>query len=97
MKADIRFEDGTIVELSQETTDKLRAELVRDVEQLKVDRFRAVKEGTCIRIAIMSYNDDVDDDWDGDIYEDGNALVTHLLTSKEVREIIKGLKRLMGD
>ena len=89
----IEFDDGKRVELSVETTDRLRKELIADDRQLKVDRFRAVKDGSLIRIAIVECSNVV---WDKDD-DGGNARATHLLLFDEIEEIIEGLKRLMGD
>ena len=96
MKADIRFEDGTIVELSQETTDKLRAELIEEDKQLKVGTFRALKSPTSsgLRLAMMETECDK---WDGEWTCLTNAKAAEFYYPFEIRKIIEGLKRLMGD
>jgi len=98
MKASLNFEDGVVVKLPQEITDRLRKELIKDDGQLKVDQFRAVAEVSCIRIAIMSNSNDVWDKKAGHSdYDKSNAMATHLLTPYEIREIIEGLTEMLGD
>ena len=96
MKAEIKFDDGKIVELSQETTDKLRAELVKNDEQLKVGTFRALKSPTSggLRLAMMETERDK---WDGEWHCLTNAKAAEFYYPFEIRKIIEGLKRLIGD
>lgn len=95
MKATLRFNDGIEIELSEETTNKLRAELVKDDGRLVVDRFRAQKDGKYIRIVLMN---SCDAKWDGLSQVAGsNALANRLFNFSEIREIIEGLKRLIGE
>lgn len=95
MKAKISFDDGKVVELSQETTDKLRKELIKEDGQLIVDRFRAVKSGSGYLFALMDFGCN---EWDGKMkVDDGNADATHYLMVYEVKEIIEGLQRMIGD
>lgn len=90
--ASIKLDNGEEIELSQETTDRLRKELIRgDENQLKVDRFRAAKEYDCVRIALTDFRDTV---WDGN---DGGADASHLLMFSEVKKIIEGLTKMIGD
>lgn len=93
MKATLNFEDGKKVELSEETTNRLRKELVKDDGQLVVDRFRAVKAGIFVRIAIVPggfcFN------WDGSEAE-SDDFTTHLLYKDEVRHIIVGLEKMIS-
>ena len=91
--AEIRFDDGRIVTLSEETVERLRKEFYKDDKQLKVDRFRAVKDNTLVRIAIVS---DRNYDWDGTPRENRDV-ATHLLYNSEVREIIAGLTRMLDE
>lgn len=94
MKVRIEFEDGKSVELSEETT-RLRKELIKDDGQLVVDRFRAVKEEDCfVTVALMKYPGDK---WDESFTNSSNAKATHLLTYSEIKEIIKGLQKMIGD
>lgn len=93
--AKLVFDDGKEVELSQETTDRLRKELIKDDGQLIVDRFRAVRDGhSFVRIALMPEECDYEDVWDE--LTVGNAASAHLLLIVEVEEIIEGLQRLIG-
>lgn len=95
MKATLRFNDGVEIELSQETTDRLRRELIKEDGQLKVDALRARKDSDYIRIALMN---SPDEKWDGlSVMEDGNAKANRLFTFSEVREIIKGLDKMLKE
>ena len=95
MKAILKFDDGKTVELSQETTDRLRKELVKDDRQLKVDRFRAIKESyNFVRIALVISSDTV---WNGECGGEKYQVMTNLLAINEVRRIIEGLRRMIGD
>lgn len=91
--AEIRFDDGEIVKLPEEITKKLRKELCPDHRQLKVDRFRALKTqtGRGLRLAIMDKSYSV---WDGR-WPDSNAKAAYYFTETEIREIIKGLSRMI--
>jgi len=97
MTATIDFGDGTKVELSQETTNRLRAELIKplppDHNQLKVDIFRAVlsPSGLGFRIAMMKEADDV---WNGEWLGSNVSNATYFRNS-EVRDIIDGLTKML--
>lgn len=91
----IVFDDGKEVTLSKETVARLRKELVPvapDANQLKIDRFRAIKDGSGVSIALMAIFDDV---WDGKV-DRSNAVETHFLLRGEVIRLITGLSDMIG-
>ena len=93
--AEIRFDDGRIVNLSEETIERLCKELFKDDKQLKVDRFRVIKHDSGCLFALMKYGNDV---WDEKMKINGsNAEATHYLMRFEVQEIIAGLRRIINE
>ena len=98
MKAELRFDDGRTIEIPEEITKRLLKKLYRDDEQLKVDRFRAVKHGFGYLFALMETEAGFDDIWDGKMKTYGsNAKATHYLMRSEVRRIIVGLTRILDE
>lgn len=91
--AEIRFDNGTVVELPQEITGRLWKELFPDAEQLKVDCFRALKVTPGIRIAIMRCTNDV---WNGE-YSMPNVRASYYFSTYEIKEIIAGLTRMLDE
>ena len=92
---EIRFDDGRIVNLSEETVKRLRKELFKDDKQLKVDCFRVAEYDNGYLFALMEYGSDV---WDGEMEVCGsNAEATHYLMRSEIREIIEGLTRMLNE
>lgn len=94
MASKIVFDDGKIVELSKETTERLRKELSKP-EMLKVDKFMAFHSDTgYFRLALVN---SLSFHWNGITGLETKDIQAHSFTECELQEIITGLTKLLEE